>query len=402
LEPFCTYEKMKFAHMADLHLGGWRDPELEKINLRAFEKAVEICISEKVEFIIIGGDFFDTAMPGFDVLDLVSKELNRIKKAGIPVYYIAGSHDFSPSGKTILKVLENADLMINVGGVDEGDRFKIKLIEDKSGAKLAGIFGKKGSLDEELYKRMDGSLEGDGYKIFLFHTGITEFLPDYLAEVGGMPLKLLPEGFDYYAGAHIHHRSEHEYGDGKVIFPGPLFPCNFAELERFKSGGFYIIEDGIPRFVDLKEKEVETIKVNAEDRKVDEVESELKKKISSLNGKDFILLVRVSGTLKEGKPSDIDFKKLFEEAHEKGALVARKNTNALSSKEYEEFEVSTDTVENLENRIIDEHMGQSEMKNEKELIERLLKVLDTEKMEGETSATYEERVIGDADKSIFK
>jgi len=393
---------MKFAHMADLHLGGWRDPELEKINLRAFEKAVETCISENVDFIIIGGDFFDTAMPGFDVLDLVSKELNRVKKSGIPVYYIAGSHDFSPSGKTILKVLENADLMINVGGYDEGERFKLELTEDKSGAKLAGVFGKKGSLDEELYKRMDGSFDSDGYKIFLFHTGITEFLPDYLKEIGGMPLKLLPEGFDYYAGAHIHHRSEHEYGDGKVIFPGPLFPCNFAELERFKSGGFYIIEDGKPRFVDLKEREVEVIKVNAEDKKADEVETELKEKVSSLNGTDFVLLVRVSGTLKEGKPSDIDFKKLFEAAREKGAIVSRKNTNALSSKEFEEFEVSTDTVENLEDKIVKEHLGQSEMKNEKELIERLLKILDTEKIEGETTATFEERIISEADKSIFK
>jgi len=391
---------MKFAHMADLHLGGWRDPELEKINLRAFEKAIETCISEKVDFIIIGGDFFDTAMPGFDVLDLVSKELNRVKKAGIPVYYIAGSHDFSPSGKTILKVLENADLMINVGGRDEGDRFKIQLTEDKSGAKLAGIFGKKGALDEELYKRMDGSLDAKGYKIFLFHTGIAEFLPEYLKDMGGMPLKLLPEGFDYYAGAHIHHRSEHEYGKGKVIFPGPLFPCNFAELERFKSGGFYLVKDGKPRFVDLKEREVQVIKADAEDKAADEVESELKEKIASLNGKDFVLLVRVSGTLKEGKPSDINFKKLFEESHERGALVVRKNTNALSSKEYEEFEVSTDTVENLESKIIKEHLGKSEMKGEKELIEKLLKVLDTEKIEGETSTTYEERVVSECDESL--
>jgi len=393
---------MKFAHMADLHLGGWRDPELEKMNKDAFGKALDKCVAEKVDFILVSGDFFDTSMPPFDILDFVSKRLNDLKKAGIPVYTISGSHDYSPSGKTILKVLENAELIVNVA-TDEtpGDKLKLTFTTDrKTGAKITGIFGKKGSLDEELYKNLDKSIETDGYKIFLFHSGIQEYLPDYLKEAKAMPLSLLPKGFNYYAGGHIHHRSEQDYGKGKIVFPGPLFPCNFQELERFKAGGFYIVENGRPKFVELKEHDVKVVRIDAENKAATDVESELGSAISSLNGDDFILLIKVSGTLKDGRTSDINFRRISEAALGKGAIVVRRNTNALSSREYEEVKVSTDTIEHLEERIIKEHLGRSKMKGEKELIERLMRVLDTERMEGETTAAFEGRVLTDSDKSI--
>ena len=43
---------MKFAHMADCHVGGWREPKLRSINDQSFVKAVDICISEKVDFVL--------------------------------------------------------------------------------------------------------------------------------------------------------------------------------------------------------------------------------------------------------------------------------------------------------------------------------------------------------------
>ena len=400
--------------MADLHLGGWRDLELEKLNLSAFEKALDTCLKEKVDFIVISGDFFDTSMPPFDVLDFVTKRLNSVKKSGIPVYTISGSHDHSPSGKTILKVLENAELITNVARGEEKDG-KLRLLftaDKKTGAKLTGIFGRSGSLDVEFYKNLDRSVEKaaekePGYKIFLFHAGIEEYRPDYLKDVAAMPLSLLPSGFDYYAGGHIHHRSEQEYGSstvtgkkGKVIFPGPLFPCNFAELERFGHGGFYIVDGGRPRFVELKEKEVEVIKVDADNKTAKEVEALLEEKVASLNKKDCILLIRVSGTLKEGKPADINFKRLAEEAVANGAAIVRRNTSSLVPKEYEEVKVSADSIEGLEARIIKEHLGQSGMKDEEKLVARLLKVLDTEKLEGETASAFESRLLKDADVAI--
>ena len=41
---------MKFAHLADCHLGGWRQEELQNLNFKSFQKSVEICINENVNF----------------------------------------------------------------------------------------------------------------------------------------------------------------------------------------------------------------------------------------------------------------------------------------------------------------------------------------------------------------
>lgn len=401
----------KFAHMADLHLGGWRDPELEAMNLEAFDDAIDNCIQQGVAFVVLSGDLFDTSMPSFDILDKTTKNLNRLKRAGIPVYALAGSHDFSPSGKSMLKVLENAELLEIVSKAEDKDgKILLRFTEDKkTGAKLTGIFGRKGSLDETYYRQLDRSIENEpGFKIFLFHSGIQEYRPDYLKDVQAMPLSLLPGGFAYYAGGHIHHRSESEYEGGKVIFPGPLFPCNFQELERFGSGGFYIVDvlDGIPKpsFVDLKRYDINTIKIDADGKSASQVETELLEALGSkAEGlEDSVVLVRVSGILSEGKPSDIAFHRIADEARERGARALRKNTAALSSREYQEIMIKADSIEELEHSVIKENLGQSglEPDAEKTLVEKFMALLDAEKLEGETVATYESRINGEGYKIL--
>ena len=96
---------MKFAHMADCHIGSWRDPKLRDISTHAFVKAIDMSIKEKVDFILIAGDFFNTSFPRLDNLKSVVTKLRQLKEIGIPVYIVPGSHDYSASGKTILDVL---------------------------------------------------------------------------------------------------------------------------------------------------------------------------------------------------------------------------------------------------------------------------------------------------------
>ena len=59
---------MKFAHISDCHLGGWRQPELEHLNLESFKKVIDGCLLEKVDFVLACGDLFDTAFPSIETL----------------------------------------------------------------------------------------------------------------------------------------------------------------------------------------------------------------------------------------------------------------------------------------------------------------------------------------------
>ncbi len=105
---------MKFAHLADCHLGGWRESKLREANEKYFTAVIDKILQEKVDFCLIAGDLFNTSFPPMDCLKLCVEKLKQLQDAEIPVYIIAGSHDFSPSGKTVISVLESAGLAINV------------------------------------------------------------------------------------------------------------------------------------------------------------------------------------------------------------------------------------------------------------------------------------------------
>src|SRR3989344_146232 len=182
---------MKFAHLADCHMGGWRDPRLRDANAKSFKLAIDTCINEIVDFVLIAGDLFNTAVPAIDSLRIVVEQLKRIKDAQVPVYFIAGSHDCSPSGKSMLDVIEQAGLGINVaqGEELEDGRFTLKFTTDpKTKTKITGMIGKKGGLETGYYCYLaKEQLEKEpGPKIFMFPSAIAELKPKELEHMDAM------------------------------------------------------------------------------------------------------------------------------------------------------------------------------------------------------------------------
>ena len=398
---------MKFAHLADCHIGSWRDPKLKDISSNAFSKAVELCIDKEVDFILISGDLFNTSIPSIDSLKDTVEKLKELKDKNIPVYMIAGSHDFSPSGKTMLDVLEKAGLILNVAkGKTQDNRLKLNFtIDKKTGAKITGMLGKKGSLEKEYYESLDKeNLESeDGYKIFLFHSALTEFKPEELKDIDSQPLSLLPKNFNYYAGGHVHYLFEKEEKDyGLIAFPGPLFPNSFKELEDLERGSINIVNVDENNKTTIQKEPIHlhnTFKINisAENKTPAQVREDINKAIEGKELNNTIVTLRVHGTLFSGKPSDINFKEIFEKIYNKSAYFVMKNTNKLTTKEFEEIKVETGSVDDVESKIIKEHLGQIKVSNltpdkEETLIKDLMDTLSTEKQEGETIATFETRV----------
>ncbi len=398
---------MKFAHIADVHLGGWKEPKMQEVADKAFCKAIAICISEKVDFVLIAGDLFNTSMPNIEALKLAVVELRRLKKSRIPVYVIAGSHDFSPSGKTMLDVLEEADLFVNVckGEVIDEMLWLRFTVDEKTGAKITGMLGKKGQLDKKYYEKLDlsGLEDEDGFKIFMFHTAITELKTKELAKMESSAISLLPKRFNYYAGGHVHIvRKMDLEGYPNVVYPGPTYPNSFSELEKLKGGSMYIYDSGEMQKIDLGPIGTVVVDIDAEHKTPESVVGELTDSLShDVTGK--LVLVRVGGVLESGKVSDIGFKRLFELANENGAYFVMKNTNKLRSKDYEEVKVAAKTNEEAEKLVVEENVGQVSVldldkQGEKELVENLMQAFDSEKHEGEKNADYEQRILSEANK----
>lgn len=381
---------MKFAHLADCHIGGWAEPKMKQLTIDAFNKAVDTCISEKVDFILISGDLFNTAIPQIEIIRDTVAALKRLKDNGIKAYTIAGSHDFSPSGKTMLEVLEKAGLCQDVFRVENG-----KLMFTMHGnAKIAGMLGRKGGLETEDYKQIETEHLGKefGYKIFMFHSALEGLLPKGMEDMEAMPDSFLPDGFDYYAGGHVHALLEKKKGNGVITFPSALFPNNFKELEEQGFGGFFIVDENGYKRVELKMKDVVSLKFDAEKKTAVQLQDEIMEKIGSLNADGKIVLLRASGMLASGKPSDINFKAVFEKIE--NAYFVMKNTSGLSSAEFKE--TLNETKKDVDELIKEQRSNISLFENEEEAVRKVMNALNVEKAEGEKAADFERRVIAEA------
>ncbi|MBR9706290.1 exonuclease SbcCD subunit D [Candidatus Pacearchaeota archaeon] len=396
---------MKFAHLADCHLGGWRLPELQQLNIESFRKAIDTCISDNVEFILFTGDLFDSAFPPIEVLKETFAEFRKLKDAGIKAYIIAGSHDYSVSGKTFLDVLEKAGFCEiakheTEKDIDDPENYKIVLnpLIHKS-AYVYGYPGKKSGLEVNDLKRIRiKESYQDHFRILMLHTTIDEVKGDLPIESIG--INDLPHS-DYYALGHIHIDFEQEINGKPVIYGGPTFPNNFKELEELKCGCFYIIEvEGYTKITkkEIKLKEVEVVKIELEDalKGTEQIISELEK----LDLEDKIVLLKVFGVLQQGKISDINFVEIKEFLERKGVYAFLKNTSKLTTEKQKiDIQFQSSDMERVEDLLIKKY-EKNNPSQFNHLIFPLMGALSLEKQEGEKKAIFENRLLSELNKVL--
>ncbi|WP_407408920.1 exonuclease SbcCD subunit D [Methanobrevibacter sp.] len=234
---------MKFAHLADTHLG-YRQfglIEREKDFYEVFGKIIDKIIEEKVDFVIHSGDLFETAKPSPMALLEFQKGLLKLKGAGIPMYAIAGNHDFVMRKGSIppqvifkkmgLKVISpiNTNYMhddIFIAGLpfypaSQSNVLKSKLVE----------LSKKAAEHEK--------------SILVLHQGIDQYIPfQFELEKGD-----IPDNFNYYAFGHIHKYIVEDFGKGKIVYPGSGEIWKTDELNDYKENGkgFVVVDMDGPK-----------------------------------------------------------------------------------------------------------------------------------------------------------
>ena len=418
----------KFSHITDCHLGSWRNPKLRDLNMQAFERSILISIKEQVDFILITGDFFDVNIPQLAPVKKAVEIMKHARDSGIPIYMIYGSHDFNTANISMIDILHSAELFIKPTEFEfNTDSIILKFfVDEKTGAKITGISGRKVGLDKEIYERLDKQkLESeDGFKIFLLHKGIQEILPLNLQFRDSIPISLIPKGFDYYGGGHIHKRVEKKMDSSIIAYPGPLFGSTFQDLEETAKGetrGFYIIsfEKQIIdcKFIEINVAEILYKEIVSQKWNSEKLKNEITRNISELEVKDKVVLIKVKGKLL-GKRSNIDFGKFSLDISERGALLSFININTLSTDETSSVAVQSNNKLDIEKEIFHESVKNfqtestlsNKLKNQinskltgkagENISISLLDVLRNEKLENENASTYDDRIISVA-KSVF-
>ena len=222
---------MKFAHLADTHLG-YRQYglfEREKDFYEVFDKVIDKIIEENVDFVIHSGDLFETARPSPMALLTFQKGLLKLKGAGIPMYAIAGNHDSvmrkgSIPPQVIFKKLGLKVISTINPTYMHGDIF------------IAGLpyypasHGK--ALKSKLAELSQKATEHDK-AILVLHQGIDKYFGyNYELEIGE-----IPDNFDYYALGHIHKYVNDKFGRGRLVYPGSCEIWKTSELQDYHENG---------------------------------------------------------------------------------------------------------------------------------------------------------------------
>jgi len=408
-----------FAHIADCHLGAWRDQKLRAANLQAFEQAMEKCIEENVDFILITGDLFHTNIPDMSVARKAVEKMRKVTSKGIPIYLIYGSHDYSPNSSSIIDILHSTGLFTKVSCSKAADgRLALEFTEDpKTGAKITGISARAMGLEKKYFAILDHEplRKEEGFRIFAFHTAIKEVRPSYLSEMEGLPASYLPDGMNYYAGGHVHERIDETVGGKRLVYPGPLFGYSFTDLERGTQGadrGFYIVDfssrvTGM-RYIPVSVRETLYREINADGKTSEQVEKEMEDAAGGMDAREKVVLLKAKGTLSSGKPSEIRFGRIRDALNENGAFVVHINRYGLASREHQRIQVRGESKEEIEAKLFRENIGAVSadipmLKGDSgiRLAGKLLESLRQEKGESETKKGYEERVSESALKIIM-
>ncbi|MBT3404665.1 DNA repair exonuclease [archaeon] len=388
---------VKFAHISDVHLGGWKQQEMRDLNSKSFQLTIDKCIENKLDFVLIAGDLFDTAYPGIEILKETFAQFKRLKESKIPCFIIAGSHDYSVSGKTFLDVLEKAGFCKNVTSFDpetataEQREEKIILNPVIHGrVAIYGYPGKKSGLEISDLRKVKLNDAPGLFKIFMLHTTLDKAkgtLP-----IDAIESNLLPPA-DYYALGHLHIDFQYE----NFIYPGPVFPNNFAELEDLENGSFYIVDtESINQRQKIELKIKQTLPLTIQITNAITANEIILAELEKYSLQDKIILLRMKGEISTGKPSDIKFQQIEQYAKDKGAYFILRNTHDLKEKQEElNIDIEAKTEEAIEEETIKVYSDENPSDFNK-LIPELMNSLTTEKQEGEKTEMFETRLLESA------
>jgi len=214
---------------------------------------VDKTIELKPNFMIIAGDIFEHARPSNITLENAITNFKRLRDSGIPVLTVDGSHDSAPNviTGTILNPLDSAGL--------------IRYLPRHDGASWRNescyVYGIPNlrtprKTEEELpvfLEKNKPTPDSSLFNILVFHMAldIPNLKPPQM-EAEARP-ELLPEGFNYYAGGHIHTPYNLPFKKGLLTYSGSTETVSYEEAETEK--GFYHVEvnrKGVPQLHRIK------------------------------------------------------------------------------------------------------------------------------------------------------
>ena len=212
---------MKFIHCADIHLDtplqglaeypGAPLSEIRNATRRAFEKVLDAALAEKIDFLIIAGDLYDTGLKSFESALYFNAQMNRLRESGIDVYLIYGNHD---AASKLIKQLRPPD-NVHIFRASEPQTFLIRDLPLP--VALHGQSFTSPEITDDLAAGYPAA-KPDFFNIGVLHTNLSG-ISDHANYAPCSLDTLRNKGYQYWALGHVHNRQILST-DPYIVFPG--------------------------------------------------------------------------------------------------------------------------------------------------------------------------------------
>ena len=297
--------RLRFVHTADLHLDspftGLKSAapqnvarSLNEATFDAYTKVIDLCITERVDALLVAGDIYDGADRSFRAQHKFIAGLQQLDDAGIRSFVCHGNHDpldgwearlaYPPGCHRFSAEFESAPVF-----QDDPDR-----------AVVYGISYSTRDVYDNLVRRL-GPVRPGPYRIGLLHANVGNN-PDHGAYAPCTLDDLAQSGIDYWALGHVHTRQVLNERSPTVVYPG-----NSQGRHPNETGarGVYLVEvndDGNVRMefraMDVVRWERTSIDIGAietEQELLDALDERMQDLLDAADGRQVIARVTLSG-----------------------------------------------------------------------------------------------------------
>jgi DNA repair protein SbcD/Mre11 len=198
---------VRFVHAADLHLGApFQGVDASDARVRAallastyeaLDRMVALCLSEKVDFLLIAGDVHNSRERSWPAQFRFQAAMERLAEAGIPVYISRGNHDPADGWSAGLRTPGT----VRYFSTSEPEAFVV----ERDGEPICTLYGR--GYERAAEKRDFASAyrrsPGDRIAIGVLHTNVGS-RADFEDYAPASMETLRSAGMDYWALGHIH------------------------------------------------------------------------------------------------------------------------------------------------------------------------------------------------------
>ena len=243
---------MKFLHISDVHLGCTRY-QLPESPRDFFDAWIDIlqkyAIGEKVDFVIMCGDFFHKRNVPPETMNYAVAGLSALREAGIPVVTIEGNHDqkHTDSEYSWLRSLANWNLLYLLEPTNEEGRINYREWDDGRGGFIdigrARIFGSHwyGASANWAIPMLTDAIKQNrregAFHILLLHTDVEGHQTHPLPALSIAKLAELKSVTEYVGLGHTHMHYEI---DNWAFNPGSIEVTNISEYRETR--GVFVVE----------------------------------------------------------------------------------------------------------------------------------------------------------------